>query len=147
MKIRNFSIQIMTGLTLLGCAPALFGQFTGNGSQAGKAKQEFMRKKLVYSEHILEGLVLEKYDLVVTNAALLKDMSVTNAFSLVRNPEYLKATADFQQAVDRLAKTGEKKELSKAYDEYSKMEQTCVRCHQVFRREQHVAAERLKAAK
>ena len=62
--------------------------------------KSFMRKKLVYSQGILEGLTLEKYDLVITNATLLRNMNFANHFTKMSDPYYAKSIAEFQTKVD-----------------------------------------------
>src|SRR5215471_15834609 len=64
--------------------------------------QPFMRQKLNYSQGILEGLTLEKYDLIVSNATLLRDMNLTNIFLRVRFPDFIQSISNFQSKVDGL---------------------------------------------
>src|SRR5947207_8871200 len=71
----------------------------------------FMRQKLVYSQGILEGLTLEKYDLVITNATLLRNMNFTNAFTKSADPFYAKSLTDFQTRVDVVIKGARNKLL------------------------------------
>jgi hypothetical protein len=98
--------------------------------------QFFMRQKLAYSQGILEGLVLEKFDLVSTNATLLRNMNLTNAFFTLGNPTYKAEIAAFQTAVDNLSKSAKNAEIWPAYEAYNQVAQRCVHCHQQFRREQ-----------
>src|SRR5436190_18390085 len=84
-------------------------------SLAEKTKEhptrDFMRLKLGYSQGILEGLTLEKFDLVITNATALRSMSVTNAFLVLGNPDYLDAVTNFQKNVDALLKAANNNDL------------------------------------
>src|SRR3954468_7588163 len=73
--------------------------------------QAFMRQKLGYSQGILEGLVLEKYELVATNAVLLRNMNLTNVYFQLGNPGYKAQITRFQDAVDALKKSADSKEL------------------------------------
>jgi hypothetical protein len=41
-------------------------------------KREFMRQKLEFSKNILNGLVLEQFDLVALNALRLRNLSASN---------------------------------------------------------------------
>src|ERR1041384_3216754 len=45
---------------------------------AGDVTKNAMRQKLTFAQGILEGLALEKYDLIITNAVQLRDLSQTN---------------------------------------------------------------------
>jgi hypothetical protein len=98
--------------------------------------QQFMRQKLAYSQGILEGLVLQKYELIATNAVLLRNMNLTNSFLALKNPTYLEKMANFQAQVDNLAQAGKDQNLERATDSYSQMVDSCVACHKLFRREQ-----------
>ena len=106
--------------------------------QKQKPTREFMRQKLNYSQGILEGLTLEKYDLVVTNAVLLRNMNVTNAFLALNNPIYRGHISNFQANMDGLARMAKDKNLEGATDAYARVAKNCVQCHQQFRREQFV---------
>ena len=97
-----------------------------------------MRQKLIYAQGVLEGLTLEKFDLVVTNAAKLRDMSQTNAFVLLGNLEYQMYKTNFQASVDALSAAAKQQDHQKATEVYVKMTQSCFDCHKTFRREQFV---------
>ena len=100
--------------------------------------QPFMRKKLGYAQGVLEGITLEKFDLVQTNAALLRDMSQTNVFRLLGNRAYLANSSNFQASIDELTAAAKDKNLERATRAYSSMAQACVECHKTFRREQFI---------
>jgi len=97
-----------------------------------------MRLKLTYAQSVLEGITLEKYDLVITNAAKLRDMSQTNAFVLVGNRDYQTCKTNFQASVDALTLAAKEENRQKASEAYMKMAQSCFDCHKSFRREQFV---------
>jgi Cytochrome C' len=103
-----------------------------------KPTQVFMRQKLAYAQGVLEGITLEKFDLVLTNATRLRDMSLTNAFVLLGNQDYQAYKTNFQTSVDALATAAREQNHQKAAEAYSKMTQSCFQCHQTFRREQFV---------
>lgn len=98
----------------------------------------FMRAKLTYMQGILEGITTEKFELVVTNATLLRDMNLTNAFFKLKNQEYLKNVSQFQGRVDRMIKAGKEQNLANASECYSQIAGACVSCHRQFRRDQFV---------
>jgi Cytochrome C''. len=105
-----------------------------------KPTQAAMRLKLTYAQGVLEGITLEKFDLVITNAAKLRDMSQTNAFVLLLNQEYLAYRTNFQASVDALIAAAREQDSQKASEAYTKMAQSCFECHKTFRREQFVKA-------
>lgn len=103
-----------------------------------KPTQVFMRQKLTYAQGVLEGITLEKFDLVLTNATKLRDMSLTNAFVLLGNQDYQAYKTNFQTSVDALATAAKEQNNQKATEAYAKMTQSCFDCHKTFRREQFV---------
>jgi len=105
-------------------------------AQKERATQPFMRQKLGYAQGILEGITLEKFDLVVTNATQLRNMNLTNVFLLVGNPSYLERTATFQKAVDDLKAAARDKSVARSAEAYSQITASCIDCHQFFRKEQ-----------
>src|SRR6266576_2901810 len=106
-----------------------------------KGHQGFMRQKLNYSQGVLEGLTLEKFDLVVTNAALLRDMNLTNVFSLTRNQDYLARSTNFIRSVDSLISAGKDQNLERATEAYTRVARSCIECHKLFRREQFLKSQ------
>jgi len=105
-------------------------------AQKERRTQPFMRQKLVYAQGILEGITLEKFDMIFTNATRLRDMSQTNAFLTLGNPEYLKCITNFQQSVDALKVAASNEQGDAAFEAYVKMNESCIACHRIFRRNQ-----------
>jgi nitrate/TMAO reductase-like tetraheme cytochrome c subunit len=103
-----------------------------------KPTQAAMRLKLTYAQGVLEGITLEKFDLIITNAAKLRDMSQTNTFVLVGNRDYQTCRTNFQTSVDALTRAAKEQNSQKATEAYMKMAQSCFDCHKTFRREQFV---------
>jgi len=97
-----------------------------------------MRQKLVYAQGLLEGVTLDKFDLIITNATALRDMSATNAFLIVHNPDYLHQISNFQRNVDALTRAAKKKDPNGSLAAYQKVAQSCVDCHRYFRKAQNL---------
>lgn len=95
-----------------------------------------MRQKLVYTQGILEGVTLERFELVLTNAAPLRNMDMTNAFVLLGHQEYLKRVTNFQASVDALTKAARQTNTTALAKAYTRMTDACFDCHRHFRREQ-----------
>ena len=114
---------------------------------AEKGTKESMRKKLNYAQGVLEGLTLQQFDLVVTNATLLRDMNQTNAFSRLKFPLYVACSTNFLHAVNELINAAKSEDLDRATAAYARVTRNCVDCHQTFRREQFVKAQKKAAAK
>jgi len=101
-----------------------------------RTTQEFMRRKLSYADAILQGLTLERFDLVLTNAIKLRNMNMTNAFVKLSNPEYREKVVNFQKSVEALASQAQDRKLDLATTAYSQVIHNCVDCHKTFRHEQ-----------
>lgn len=103
-----------------------------------EAMRAFMRQKLDYSRNILEGITLEKFDLVITNASLLRNMNQTNTFLVSNNPDYARNMSKFQREVDTLLTAAKKNDLDDSTKAYLEVARSCVECHRQFRREQFI---------
>lgn len=100
------------------------------------ATQAFMRQKLAWSQGVLEGLALEKFDLVSKNALRLRDMSQSNGWFTVKQPDYMALTTNFQERADALYLAAVDKNLEAATEAYTKVARNCVGCHRLVRTEQ-----------
>jgi hypothetical protein len=105
-------------------------------AQGTHPTRDFMRLKLSYNQGIIEGITLEKYDLVITNAVSLRNMNLTNAYLALKNPYYVENMTNFQAKVDGLVKAARGKNLEKSTESYSEVVSSCVACHKLFRRDQ-----------
>ena len=108
---------------------------------AQNSTKDSMRSKLDYAQGVLEGLTLQKFDLAVTNAVLLRDMSQTNVFSMLKNTDYLASATIFTNAVDGLINAAKRQDLDRATEAYTRVARSCVQCHEQFRRDQFVRAQ------
>ena len=120
---------------------ALAGQFSTAAEVRRRAEtQTFMRLKLVWSQGILEGLTLEKFDAVSKNAIRMRDMTHSNQWFVVREPDYMARTTNFQESVDALYLAAVDKNLDAATEAYLKMTRSCVECHRLVRTDQRKQA-------
>ena len=126
--------RIFTGLIII--IAILLSLLCLGAERKPRPTPAFMRQKLVYSQGILEGLTLEKYDLVLTNATLLRSMNLTNIFIRTADPYYAKSINDFQTKVDVVIKGAQSKQLEGTTQAYSKVIESCVACHHECRLDQ-----------
>jgi hypothetical protein len=132
-------------MALAGIAAMVLALAIAHGQERKERRtQPFMREKLVYAQGILEGITLEKFDLVITNATRLRDMSMTNAFLRLGNPDYLRCMTNFQSNVDALKAAAKDAQRDRVFEAYVKVTESCVVCHRVFRREQFPKTEPAK---
>lgn len=106
--------------------------------------QTFMRMKLAWSQNILEGLTLEKFDAVSKNSIRLREMTASNAWFVIRQPDYMTSTTNFQKSVDALYLAAVDKNLDGATEAYQKVMKRCVECHRLVRLDQRSPAAREK---
>ena len=128
--LRRIGMGLLAGLVAAGL---MAGE--GNAPQSG-AMKVFMRKKLMYSEGLLEGLTLEKFDMVAKNAIRLRDMTGSNHWTLVKQPDYRAYTTTYQKSLDALYMAAVDKKLEEATAAYMTVAQSCVDCHRLTRRDQ-----------
>jgi uncharacterized Fe-S radical SAM superfamily protein PflX len=104
------------------------------------ATQAFMQQKLAWSQAVLEGLALEKFDLVSKNAIRMREMTQSNQWFTVKQPDYLAQTTNFQRSVDALYMAAVDKNLEVATEAYTKVARNCVECHRLVRVDQRKSA-------
>ena len=100
------------------------------------ATQTFMRMKLAWSQAALEGLALEKFDMVSQNAIRMRDMTQSNQWFTMKQPDYMQRTTNFQKSADALYMAAVDKNLEAATEAYVKVARSCVECHRLVRTEQ-----------
>ena len=100
------------------------------------ATQIFMRQKLAWSQGVIEGLTLEKFDLVTKNAIRMRDVTQSNLWFSMRQPEYMTHTTNYQKSVDALFMAATDKNLDASTEAYVKVTRQCVECHRFVRTEQ-----------
>lgn len=104
--------------------------------------RSYMRQKLAYSQGVLEGLTLEKFDLVTKNAISMRKMNLTNYWYWQTNRVYMGHITGYQQNIDRLLNASTDKDLDKSVRAYEAVLQNCVECHRHFRTEQRTIVAR-----
>lgn len=129
--------------TLIVAAVALAWLTVAGTYEKREFTRGYMRQKLAYSQGVLEGLTLEKFDLVTKNGIRIRNMKLTNALYGVKNPLYMSHITNYHQAVDRLLDASTEKDLARSTKAYQGVIQSCVECHRDYRTEQR----RVPAAK
>jgi hypothetical protein len=129
-------LSVRGGITAAAVVMALLAMAATEGPRR-PATQAFMRQKLAYSQGILEGLTLEKFDLVSKNAVLMRNMTQSNLWYRTRQVDYMRHTTNFQKSVDALYSGAVDKNLDAATDAYARVSRNCVECHRLVRAEQH----------
>ena len=135
------TLAIVAGLVALLTAGLLvFSLIAAETKSKRVDTQAFMRMKLAWSQMALEGLALEKFDLVSRNAIRLRDMTQSNHWHTIKQPDYLAHTTNFQKSADALYMAAVDKNLEAATEVYTKLARNCVECHRIVRVEQRRTA-------
>jgi hypothetical protein len=85
----------------------------------------FMRQKLAYSQGIVEGLSLEKFDLISKNALRMKNMTQSNLWFTIKQADYMEHTDKFQRNIDALFKAASDQDLNAATEAYGRVTKDC----------------------
>ena len=102
------------------------------------ANQAFMRQKLALSQGILEGLTLEKFNLVTGNPLRLRNLSISNVWTTAGSPDYRRNLTNFQASIDGLYTAAIDQNLDRATEAYAKVARSSVECHRQVRLDQHL---------
>jgi hypothetical protein len=100
------------------------------------ANQTFMRMKLAWSQAALEGLTLERFDVVSQNAIRMRDMTRSNQWFTMKQPDYMALTTNYQKRVEALYMAAVDKNLEASTEAYLNVTRNCVECHRLVRTEQ-----------
>ncbi len=145
---RRKSLLLVAVIVCLGALWAAYTPASGAGEEKEPAKKEevkkkpgankiahkmFMRKKLESAQHVLEGLALEDFDLILKGAKELKTTSAAAEFMVIHDPLYTEHADDFRRVIEKMEKAGKEKRIDGATLAYMDMTMTCVECHKYVR--------------
>jgi cytochrome c556 len=105
----------------------------GNSAPPVNQVREFMRKKLVHSQKVLEGLTVDDLPMVAKHAQELSLLSQAAQWQVLQTPDYLQQSTDFRRAADTLAAAAGKGNLDGATLAYMEVTMKCVSCHKYVR--------------
>ncbi len=92
-----------------------------------------MRMKLEKANGILEGLSVENYDQIATNANEMKLLSLESGWNSIQTKEYAEQSRDFRRACDSIASAAQQNDLGRAALGYVSLTVRCVDCHTYMR--------------
>jgi len=95
-----------------------------------------MQSKLEKAKLILEGLTLEDYDKIASNASQLKLLSMESGWNVLQTEEYEAQSDDFRRTVDLIAAAAKDKDVNRATLGYVALTVRCVECHSYIRKKQ-----------
>lgn len=107
--------------------------------KANPRLKAFMRKKLVATEQIMEGLAMPDYKLIQKGATTMIHMSKEAMWETHGTAVYAQDSADFVRSAERLIKLSNAKDLEGASHTYAQLTIQCVGCHRRARNRRGVA--------
>jgi cytochrome c556 len=117
----------IAALAIISClAPGGFGE-------PREDVRDFMRVKLKHSQKVLEGLVMEDFDVVARNAQDMSLLSLAASWQVLQTPQYLDHSRKFRSAADTLTEMARKHNLDAATSAYNKLTVRCIECHKYVR--------------
>ena len=131
-------------LTLIAATSAVWNVWSVAADDDLKPDQSlsaFMRKKLNASSQILEGLTTEDAELIQKGAKALTEISKTEKWQILSDPEYREYSLDFRVNARKLAEAAEKGNFDNAALQWFAAMKNCIECHQ------HVRSARAEAKK
>jgi len=125
MKTKIVTLGVAAVTSMLGGAPLAAQEIT--------PMRAFMRQKLTYSQNIIEGISLERQDMVLTNATKLMYMTKSNVWMELKVDGYLEQTRKFQDDVIVLGNEARARSNPGMLKAYAKLTGGCIECHQAYR--------------
>ena len=95
--------------------------------------RDFMRKKLVHSQKILEGITTDDLEAVAKHSQDLSLLSQAATWQVLQTPEYLQRSVEFRRAADALTEAAKKRNADGAALAYMDVTMKCVTCHKYVR--------------
>lgn len=136
MNTKTILLTVLAGTLVASVCGVVLTAAESQSSSRRAATQAFMRQKLALTQTALEGLALERFDVVSKNAIRLRDMAQNNQWLVMKQPDYLARTTNFQKSADALYLAAVDKNLETATEAYTQLARNCVDCHRLVRLEQ-----------
>lgn len=105
----------------------------GDKKPPSRSTQALMQDKLGYAHKVLEGIVIEDFDKITSNARLLGLVGRAASWHVIDSPQYDRYLKNFQECVAEIERQGKLKNLDSAALNYVQMTMTCVDCHKHVR--------------
>ncbi len=131
MAIVCGAVVVAAGLLATSSASRVQGQDDGGGKPDAVAS--FMRAKLGHSQHVLEGLTMADFDLIVRGAQELSLASQASSWQVLQTADYARQSTEFRRSCDRLAHAAKDKNLDGAALAWLEVMMQCVQCHKYVR--------------
>jgi hypothetical protein len=128
---------LTAGLVLLpafaGQPPAAPDKKADTPVQEVKKRNELMQRKLTNSQKILEGIAVNKFDLIEQGADELIQVVKEAEWKVLKTPLYDFYSTDFGRIAKSIKENAQKRNLDAAALAYVDMTLMCVKCHKHVR--------------
>ena len=122
-------------LWVIGCL--VIGLFAWVGSQGQPEPKintkDVMKFKLYFAQRVLEGITMENFELIATNAQKLASLSQAADWQVRQTPEFQKFTTDYARHAKALGKAARDRNVDAATVAYFQLTVSCVNCHHYLR--------------
>ncbi|MCA9005995.1 MAG: hypothetical protein KDA70_12055 [Planctomycetaceae bacterium] len=98
-------------------------------TEGEKRLSQFMREKLTSSQQVLEGLMVEDYDLMQKGAKRMIEMSNATEWQVIEGPIFARQSEEFRSSAKEVIKFAKEKNLDGASLSYLHLTMTCIACH------------------
>ncbi len=95
--------------------------------------RDFMRKKLVHSQKVLEGVTTDDLEMVAKHSQELSLLSQAATWQVLQTPEYLQHSTEFRRAADSLTEAARKRNADGVALAFVDVTMKCVTCHKYVR--------------
>jgi hypothetical protein len=96
-----------------------------------------MRAKLIHTQKVLEGLLTDDFEMIVTHAQKMSLLTQGLGWQMIKGKEYTQRSAAFRRSVDQLTDAANKKNLDGVSLAYIDITIQCFQCHQYVRKMRH----------
>jgi len=93
-----------------------------------------MRAKLTHTQKILEGLLTEDFEVIVTHSQKMNLLTRALEWQMLEAAEYTQRSTDFRRSLDKLTEEAKKKNLDGSTLAYIDITIKCFQCHQYIRK-------------
>ncbi len=130
---------VIMAMAILGSGGAAWCLVRQEPEPVQQSNRPFMQAKLDHAKAIVEGLALENYDIIRTNAERLTLFSMESAWNVIQAPEYLSMSSEFRGSTQRLQEAAKAGNIDGATLAWFEVCLNCVRCHKYLRQKTHSA--------
>ena len=120
-------------ISMVACLILVVWTATAFTAQPANNVRDFMRKKLVHSQKVLEGITTDDLATVAKHSQELSLLSQAATWQVLQTPEYLQHSIEFRRAADALTDAANKRNSDAAALAYLDVTMKCVTCHKYVR--------------